>query len=114
MNLKPTTLGRRALLISTGAACLLLGALAFAGWVFHIPGLTRVGPAFNPMVANAAMGFVLDGLALIMIAGGRPRAALAGAAWSLLAGVLPLGGSGLGVCLGFGQLVAAGQHERAA
>ena len=113
MNLKPTTLGRRALLISTGAACLLLGALAFAGWVFHIPGLTRVGPAFNPMVANAAVGFVLDGLALIMIAGGRPRAALAGAAWSLLAGVLTLAESGLAVDLGFDQMLAADTIVRA-
>src|ERR1017187_4492773 len=107
MNLKPTTLGRRALLISTGAACLLLGALAFAGWVFHIPGLTRVGPAFNPMVANAAVGFVLDGLALIRLAGGRPGAALVGAAWSLLAGVLTLAESGLAVDLGFDQMLVA-------
>src|ERR1019366_5047018 len=105
MNLKPITWGRRALLISTGAACLLLGALVFAGWVFHIPGLTRVGAAFNPMVANAAVGFVLDGLALIMIAGGRPGAALAGAAWGLLPGVVTLAEYGLGGGLGFGQML---------
>jgi two-component system sensor histidine kinase/response regulator len=113
MNLKPITWGRRALLISTGAACLLLGALVFAGWVFHIPGLTRVGAAFNPMVANAAVGFVLDGLALIMIAGGRPGAALAGAAWSLLAGVLTLAEYGLAVDLGFDQMLVADTIGRA-
>src|ERR1035441_2782973 len=113
MNLKPITWGRRALLISTGAACLLLGALVFAGCVFHIPGLTRVGAAFNPMVANAAVGFVLDGLALIMIAGGRPGAALAGAAWSLLAGVLTLAEYGLTVDLGFDQMLIADTIGRA-
>src|ERR1039457_7470956 len=100
MNLKPITWGRRALLISTGAACLLLGALVFAGWVFHIPGLTRVGAAFNPMVANAAVGFVLDGLALIMIAGGGPGAALAG-------GGPGVGGAGVGAG-GGGARVGAG------
>ena len=74
MNQKPATSGRRALLIAAGSTSVFVGAVALIGWVFHIPALTRFGPAFNPMAANTAIGFVLDGLALILIAGGRPRA----------------------------------------
>jgi PAS domain S-box-containing protein len=86
---------------------MLLGVLALMGWVFHIPLLTRFGPAFNPMAANTAVGFVLDGLVLILIAGGRPRAALAGAAWGLLAGVVALAEYGLSIDLAFDQILVA-------
>jgi PAS domain S-box-containing protein len=72
-----------------------------------MPGLTRVGPAFNPMVSIAAAGFALDGLALILLAGGRRRSALPGAAWSLVAGVLTLVEYGLPVDLGIDQMLAA-------
>ena len=107
MSPKPATLGVRALLIPAGGACLILGALTLTGWVLHMPGLTRAGPSFNPMVANAAVGFVLDGLALILLAGGRRRSALPGAAWSLIAGVLTLLEYGLSIDLGFDQMLAA-------
>ncbi|HEY2012666.1 MAG TPA: PAS domain S-box protein, partial [Bryobacteraceae bacterium] len=42
------------------------------------------------MVVNAAIAFVLDGLALVLLAGRKPGAALVGAAWSMLAGILSL------------------------
>ena len=106
MSPKPPTLGVRTLLIPAGGVSLILGALALAGWVFHVPGLTRAGPAFNPMVANAAVGFVLDGLALVLLAGGRKKFALPGAAWSLIAGVLTLLECGLSIDLGFDQMLA--------
>jgi PAS domain S-box-containing protein len=106
MNRKPTISGRRALLISAGSACTILGGVALIGWVFHIPALTRVGPSFNPMAVNTAVGFLLDGLALISIACGRPGA-LAGAAWSLLAGALTLAEYGLSVDLGIDQMLMA-------
>src|SRR5260370_4657693 len=106
MSQKPPTLDPRALLLPAGGASILRGALALTGWVFHMPGLTRAGPSFNPMVANAAVGFVLDGLALISLAGGRRRSALPGAAWSLISGVLTLLEYGLSIERGFDQMLA--------
>jgi PAS domain S-box-containing protein len=107
INLKPI-LSRRALLISAGGVCMLLGALTLVGWVFRIPALTRLGSSLNSMAVNTAVAFVVDGLALILIAGGRPRVALVGAAWSLLAGVLTLAENVLSVDLKFDQMPAAG------
>src|SRR5260370_39451309 len=106
MSQKPPTLDLRALLIPAGGASIILGALALTGWVFHMPGLTRAGPSFNPMVANASVGFVLDGLALILLARGRLRSALPGAAWSLMAGVPTLLGYGPARCIGVSQTFA--------
>ena len=106
MSPKPLTFGVRAILIPAGGVSIILGALALTGWVFHMPGLTRAGPSFNPMVANTAVGFVLDGLALIMLASGRRKFALPGAACSLIAGVLTLLEYGLSIDIGFDQMLA--------
>ena len=59
------------------------------------------------MAANTAVAFVLDGLALITIAGGRAKAAVVGAAWSLLAGGLTLAEYGPSVDFGFDQMLVA-------
>ena len=59
------------------------------------------------MAANTAIGFLLDGLALISIAVGRPRVALAGVSWSMLAGFLTVAEDVLSVDLGFGQMLVA-------
>jgi PAS domain S-box-containing protein len=80
----------RTILISAGSICAALGTVSLVGWFFHIAALTRVGPSFNPMVANSAVGLFLDGLALLFLAAGWPKAALGGAVWSLLAGILTL------------------------
>jgi len=87
----------RTILISAGSTCAALGAVTLAGWFFHIPALTRVGPSFDPMVANTAVGLFLDGLALVFLAAGRPKAALAGAVGSLLAGILTLAEYGFSI-----------------
>jgi two-component system, sensor histidine kinase and response regulator len=114
MSPKPLTLGARALLVPAGGASIILGALALTGWVFHVPGLTRVGPSLNPMVANTAVGFVLDGLALILLASGRRRWALPGAAWTLIAGVLTLSEYGLSIDVGFDQMLAVDRIAQSA
>ncbi len=114
MSPKPTTPGVRPLLIPAGGVSIILGTLALTGWLFHMPGFTRAGPAFNPMVVNAAVGFVLDGLALILLAGGRRRFALPGAAWSLVAGVLTLLEYGLSIDLGFDQMLAVDRISQSA
>jgi PAS domain S-box-containing protein len=80
----------RMILISAGGTCAALGGVTLVGWFFHITALTRVAPSFNPMMPNAAMGLFLDGLALLFLVAGRPKAALGGAVWSLLAGILTL------------------------
>ncbi len=87
----------RRLLVCAGSTCVALGAVALVGWFFHMPALTRVGPSFNPMVANTAVGLFLDGAALLFLAGGRPKAALGGAVWSLLAGILTLAEYGFSI-----------------
>src|SRR5436305_14777078 len=94
----------------TGGASLLLGGMALAGWLFHLQGLTRLGPSFTPwaipMAATTAAGLLLDGAALLFIAAGRAKAALAGAIWSLLAGVLTLAEYGLSTDLHVDGIVA--------
>ena len=70
-----------------GFCCSGLGALVLGSWVFEPPAhwILRSRP-----MPNAGIGFLVDGLALIMIAWGRERFALAGSAWSLLLGTLTL------------------------
>ena len=86
---------------------MLLGILVLAGWFFHLSALKRVALGSSPMVANAAVAFVLDGLALVLIARRRPRAAWIGAAISLLAGILTLVEYGLSCDLGFDRWLIA-------
>ena len=80
----------RTVVICAGSICAALGAVTLIGWFFHVPVLTRLGPSYLPMVANVALGMFLDGLALLFMVAGRPKAALPGAVWSLLAGALTL------------------------
>ena len=58
-----------AALLFSGAACAFLDAVPLAGWLLHVPALTRLGPSFSPMAANTAAGLLLDGAALLFIAG---------------------------------------------
>jgi hypothetical protein len=107
LTLEGATLGRRTVVLSTGGICTLLGVLVLIGWIYDIPALIRLEPASNPMVANAAVGFVLSGLALILISAQRPRAASACAVWSLATGALTLAEYGLSTDLGFDQILLA-------
>jgi PAS domain S-box-containing protein len=97
-----------AVLNLTGGASLLLGAVALAGWLLHIPGLTRLGPSLTPMAANTALGLFLDGAALLFIAAGHPKAALGSAIWSLLAGVTTLLEYGLSIEFHIDELLVHG------
>jgi len=95
----------RTILISAGSICAALGAVTLVGWFLHIIALTRVGPSFNPMVANTAVGLFLDGLALLFLAAGWPKGALGGAVWSLLAGILTLAEFGFSINLHIDDLL---------
>ena len=90
MGRDPATHIRRSVLILAADTCALLGILALAGWYFRIPALTRLAPSSNPMAFNTAVGFVVDGLAVLSIAANRPEGALPGAVWSLMLGVSTL------------------------
>ncbi len=59
--------------VASGAVGALLGAMVLAGWYTESPTLTRIDPAWAPMEFNAAIGFVLLGGALVILAGGRLR-----------------------------------------
>src|ERR1700676_4681549 len=50
--------GRRALLLSTGATCVLAGVVASIGWLFHLPGFTLVG-VLSSIVAGFMVNFGL-------------------------------------------------------
>ena len=105
MSLDSPTGLSRTIVVSSGSICAAIGAVALIGWFFHIPALTRVAPSFSPMVLNTAMGLLLGGLGLLFLAVGRPRAALAGAVWSLLAGALTLAEFGFSVNLHIDELL---------
>jgi len=96
----------RRIVILCGSVCTLLGALALVGWLGKIPVLTRILPSLPSMRANVAVAMVLDGLALLLIVTARPGAAAAGAAWSLLTGILTFVELGFSVDLPIDQLVA--------
>jgi two-component system, sensor histidine kinase and response regulator len=49
-----------------------LGTLVLVGWAFGIDSLTRVSPGMVAMKPNAAVGFLLGGMALWSIRQGRP------------------------------------------
>ncbi len=82
-----------AIAVAAGGLCSLLGALVIAGWLLGIPALTRLRPALTPMMFNAALGFLVCGLALATAArrchGWRWTVRMAGFLISLL-GLLTL------------------------
>ena len=57
---------------TTGLAVVLLGLSVLMGWLFGIETLKRVAPGLTPMKANAALGFVLSGMALALLAPPSP------------------------------------------
>src|SRR5690349_15465203 len=67
----PESLPHRKLGLFTRAAAttvMVIGALAFAGWIFGIGALKSVLPGLSPMKANTSLGLLLAGVALRLIA----------------------------------------------
>jgi signal transduction histidine kinase len=74
--------------LAVGAA----GGVLAAGWLLRAPELVELPPDWTPMQANAALGFAVAGLGLVLAAAGGPLRHLA----SLLGvGVAALGGATL-------------------
>src|SRR5258708_11422441 len=58
---------------AAGALLILLGGAVMLGWWMRLPALVRILPEFAPMVFNAALSFVLAGIALAIPAGRSDR-----------------------------------------
>ena len=63
-----------------GALAILLGSVVLLGWAVHSAFLIQVAPDLPPMQRDAAVGFVLSGLALVGIVMSRPRFTFIGSA----------------------------------
>ncbi len=68
-----------------------LGALVIIGWAFDISLLKQVHPGWNAMEPNVALGFLLGGIALALIASARPSDLRYGIARGLGAALFVLG-----------------------
>ena len=79
-------------LVATAAGGLsaALGLTVMVGWYTHNTTLLQIHPSFVAMVYNTALGFVLCGAALLMIALGRPRWAVVGGVYAVAVGLLTL------------------------
>jgi len=87
-----------------------VGVVVLAGWALDIPLARSVVPGTISMKANTAVSFVLAGMGLWLVTGGRAgqRAYLAGRLLGLAvaaAGILNLGEYAFGVDLGIDQLL---------
>ena len=96
------------LVFVAGILCSLIGAMAIAGGLFHIPLLMRVEPSFSPMVLNVAIALMLDGIALLFVISGRGWGAWAGSVFSLLVGVLTILEFALSENFGIDELLSRG------
>ena len=62
-NTSGSLVGR--VVLAGGALATALGLAVLVGWYTHLPVLIQVSPGFFPMPANAALGFLLCGAALV-------------------------------------------------
>ena len=92
-----------------GALSTALGFLVLIGWYTHTPALLRIVPAFVAMSYNAALGFLLAGLALTSMLDSRSRFArasvLVGGLYALLVGLLTMTEYLFGFHLGIDELL---------
>ena len=75
---------------AAGGLSAALGLTVMVGWYTHNTTLLQIHPSFVAMVYNTALGFVLCGAALLMIALGRPRWAVVGGVYAVAVGLLTL------------------------
>jgi PAS domain S-box-containing protein len=95
---------------TAGIAVSVVGALVLIGWLLDLAMLKRISPPFLPMEANAALAFVLSGVALHQLSAvntlrWRRVLAQACAFFVALIGVLTLSESLYGWHLGIDQLL---------
>ncbi len=64
----------------SAALAILLGSVVLVGWAVHSTVLVQIAPNMAPMQRNAAVSFVLSGLALLGIVKSKPRLTFVGGA----------------------------------
>jgi signal transduction histidine kinase/CheY-like chemotaxis protein len=87
-----------------GAATAGLGLLVIFGWLVGNRTLIQVMPTFVPMQFNTALGFVLSGGALLLLAVGRQQGATIAGGLAFALGTLTLFQYATGVNLGIDEL----------
>lgn len=60
----------------SACASVLLGLVVLVGWYVHSPTLIQIHPTFAPMQYNTALGFLLSGVGIAVLAWGRIKLAL--------------------------------------
>ena len=85
-SLRHSALNKLAIL--AGALSLALGAVVLVGWYSHNVTLIQINAAFVPMQYNTALGFLLSGIALLLLTIGRDQiAGIPGLAVLLIGGI---------------------------
>jgi signal transduction histidine kinase len=95
----------RAVAAAFGALVAAVGLVQLYGWVSHTRSLIQLRPRQVPMQFNTALCLTLLGLALLLLATRRPRAAAAPAAFTAVWGLVTLAEYLLGRGLGIDQLL---------
>jgi PAS domain S-box-containing protein len=88
-----------------GLLCAAVGLTIIVAWFVRATAILRFGSE-NPMSFNTALAFVVTGIALVVLARRRPRAALAAGAFDAVLGVVILAEYALHRSLGIDQLFA--------
>ena len=92
-----------AITIAGGLLCVAVGLAVMVSWLVRATPVLQFGSQ-NPMAFNTALAFVLTGVALVALARGHPRAALAAGLFDAVLGTLVLAEYAFGHDLGIDQL----------
>lgn len=95
----------RIYLLLAGGLSAILGLVVLTGWHVHNQALVQVQPSFVPMQYNTALGFLLSGVGLLLVAQGRLWTAVISALGAGTIGLLTLSQYLTGVDLGIDQLL---------
>jgi PAS domain S-box-containing protein len=102
-----------AITIAGGLLCVAVGLAVMVSWFVRATAVLQFGSQ-NPMAFNTALAFVLSGIALVALARGHPRAALAAGLFDAVLGVVVLAeyasGHGLGIDQLFVKAYVTGAH----
>jgi PAS domain S-box-containing protein len=103
-----------AITIAGGLLCVAAGLAVIVAWLVRATPVLRFGSQ-NPMSFDAALAFVVSGVALAALARGHPRAALAAGAFDAALGAMVLAeyilGRGLGIDQLFVKAYITGPHD---
>lgn len=76
MRIKPLISWRLSPVIPSGAVAALIGLVVIIGWQARVESVLRLSPSYPAMAFRTALGVAFSGLALLLLAAGRPVLAL--------------------------------------